>query len=127
VWSWDITALKGPTNGVWYKCYAMLDIFSRYVTGWLVAPAEDAIAAKDFLADAIARNGVEPHTIHADRGGQWSPNRWSLPPRPAGRSNGANSPSPVQPRPLPCFGARKVVVRRLALPRATPMLNGFLG
>ena len=49
--------------------YVVLDIFSRYVTGWLVAAAEDAVVAKDFLADAVARNGVEPHTIHADRGG----------------------------------------------------------
>jgi putative transposase len=69
VWSWDITALKGPVKGVWYKCYVVIDIFSRYVTGWLVAAAEDAVVAKDFLADAVARNGVEPHTIHADRGG----------------------------------------------------------
>lgn len=69
VWSWDITALKGPAKGVWYRCYVIIDIFSRYVTGWLVAAAEDAVVAKDFLADAIRRNGAEPHTIHADRGG----------------------------------------------------------
>jgi transposase InsO family protein len=69
VWSWDITALKGPTKGLWYKCYVVIDIFSRYVTGWLVAAAEDAVVAKDFLADAVRRNGCEPHTIHADRGG----------------------------------------------------------
>lgn len=69
VWSWDITALKGPTKGTWYKCYVIIDIFSRYVTGWLVAAAEDAIIARDFLANAINRNGIEPHTIHADRGG----------------------------------------------------------
>jgi transposase InsO family protein len=69
VWSWDITALKGPAKGIWYKCYVILDIFSRYVTGWLVAAAEDAVVAKDFLTDAIGRNGCEPHTIHADRGG----------------------------------------------------------
>lgn len=69
VWSWDITALKGPVKGVWYKCYVVMDIFSRYVTGWLVAAAEDAVVAKDFLAEAAARNGVAPHTIHADRGG----------------------------------------------------------
>jgi putative transposase len=69
VWSWDITTLKGPVKGVWYKCYVIIDIFSRYVTGWLVAAAEDAVVAKDFLAGAVARNGVEPHTIHADRGG----------------------------------------------------------
>jgi transposase InsO family protein len=69
VWSWDITALKGPVKGIWYKCYVILDIFSRYVTGWLVAAAEDAAVAKDFLTGAISRNGLEPHTIHADRGG----------------------------------------------------------
>jgi putative transposase len=69
VWSWDITALKGPIKGCWYKCYVVLDIFSRYVTGWLVAAAEDAVVAKDFLADAVARNGTEPRVIHADRGG----------------------------------------------------------
>jgi putative transposase len=69
VWTWDITALKGPVKGVWYKCYVVIDIFSRYVTGWLVAAAEDAIVAKDFLAEAVRRNGAAPHAIHADRGG----------------------------------------------------------
>jgi len=69
VWSWDITALKGPRKGQWYKLYVVLDIFSRYVVGWLVANAEDAVVAKDFLADAVARNRVVPATIHADRGG----------------------------------------------------------
>ncbi len=69
VWSWDITALKGPRKGDWYKLYVVLDIFSRYVPGWLVANAEDAVVAKDFLAEAVARNLVIPHTIHADRGG----------------------------------------------------------
>jgi putative transposase len=69
VWSWDITALKGPRKGEWYKLYVVLDIFSRYVTGWLVANAEDAVVAKDFLAAAVATNQIVPHTIHADRGG----------------------------------------------------------
>jgi transposase InsO family protein len=69
VWSWDITALKGPRKGEWYKLYVVLDIFSRYVPGWLVAHAKDAVVAKDFLAGAVARNLVIPHTIHADRGG----------------------------------------------------------
>ncbi|CAI7976125.1 transposase [Frankia sp. Hr75.2] len=69
VWTWDITALKGPAKGIWYKLYVILDIYSRYVTGWLVAAAEDAVVAKDFLADAVTRNGTSPHTIHADRGG----------------------------------------------------------
>jgi putative transposase len=57
-WSWEITALKD----------VILDIFTRYATGWLVAAAEDTTVAKDFLDDAIKRNGATPHTIHADRG-----------------------------------------------------------
>jgi putative transposase len=69
VWSWDIAALKGPSKGICYKCYVILDIYSRYVTGRLVAAAEDAVVAKDFLDDAMNRNGSQPHTIHADRGG----------------------------------------------------------
>jgi putative transposase len=69
VWSWDITALKGPRKGEWYKLYVVLDIFSRYTPGWLVANAEDAVVAKDFLDAAIGRNLVAPQTIHADRGG----------------------------------------------------------
>ena len=61
--------VERPRKGEWYKLYVVLDIFSRYVPGWLVAHAEDAVVAKDFLAGAVARNLVIPHTIHADRGG----------------------------------------------------------
>ncbi len=69
VWSWDITALKGSRKGEWYKLYVVFDIFSRYVPGWLVAGAEDAVVVKDFFVDAVARNLVAPATIHVDRGG----------------------------------------------------------
>ena len=69
VWSWDVTALKGPDKGCWYKCYVIMDIYSRYVTGWLVAPHEEGDLAKEFIDDAIRHNGARPHTIHADRGG----------------------------------------------------------
>ncbi|WP_261566956.1 integrase catalytic domain-containing protein [Frankia gtarii] len=69
IWSWDITALKGPEKGTWYKLYVIIDIYSRYVTGWLVAAAEDAVVAKDFIAGAIRRNGSAPQAVHADRGG----------------------------------------------------------
>lgn len=56
-------------KGVWYKLYVILDIHSRYVTGWLVAAAEDAVVAMEFLADAVTRNGAASRAIHADRGG----------------------------------------------------------
>ena len=70
VWSWDITKLKGPDRGIYYDLYVILDIFSRYVVGWLLAPSESGELAKDLIADAITRQGVsrDQLTIHADRG-----------------------------------------------------------
>jgi putative transposase len=70
VWSWDITKLKGPDRGVWYQLYTVIDIWSRYVVGHLVAATEDSALAEALIADAIARHGVDPDqlTIHADRG-----------------------------------------------------------
>ena len=68
VWTWDITKLRGPVKGVWYHLYALIDIYSRYSPGWLVMAAEDSVVARDFIDDAINRNGIRPHTIHADRG-----------------------------------------------------------
>jgi putative transposase len=70
VWSWDITKLKGPRRGEYYDCYVVLDIFSRYVVAWCVAPSESGELAKELIADAVARHRVPPGqlTIHADRG-----------------------------------------------------------
>jgi putative transposase len=70
VWSWDITKLRGPSKGVYYDLYVIIDIFSRYVVGWMVAPTETAELAKAFIADAIKAQGITAKvlTIHADRG-----------------------------------------------------------
>ncbi len=70
VWSWDITKLKGPSKGVWFDLYVIIDIFSRYVVGWMVAPTETAELAKAFIAATIEGQGItaEVLTIHADRG-----------------------------------------------------------
>jgi len=70
VWSWDITKLRGPAKGVWFDCYVIIDIFSRYVVGWMVAPTETAELAKAFIADAIRAQGITAQqlSIHADRG-----------------------------------------------------------
>ena len=70
VWSWDISKLKGPSKGVYYDLYVIIDIFSRYVVGWMVAPTETAELAKAFIAATIAAQGIsaEVLTIHADRG-----------------------------------------------------------
>ncbi len=37
VWSWDITKLLGPAKWTYFYLYVILDIFSRYVVGWMVA------------------------------------------------------------------------------------------
>jgi putative transposase len=70
VWSWDITKLQGPTRGVYYELFVIIDIYSRYVVGWMVAPAETGDLAKAFIDDTLARQGVAPDTLtlHADRG-----------------------------------------------------------
>jgi putative transposase len=69
-WSWDITKLAGPAKWTWYYLYVLLDIYSRYVVGWMVAHREAAQLAERLLADAIAAQGVEAGqlAVHADRG-----------------------------------------------------------
>ena len=68
VWSWDITKLRGPGKGVWYSLYVIIDIYSRYVPGYLIAPTEDAALAEALIADAIDRAPCAPRVVHADRG-----------------------------------------------------------
>lgn len=70
VWSWDITKLRGPTRGVYYELFVIIDIYSRYVIDWIVAPAETGELAKDFIDRAVAGQGVarDQLTLHADRG-----------------------------------------------------------
>ena len=76
VWSWDITKLKGPRRGEYYDLYVVLDIFSRYVVAWCVAPCESGELAKELIADAVARHRVPPGQlrIHADRGSSMTSN-----------------------------------------------------
>ena len=70
VWSWDITKLRGPTRGVYYELFVIIDIYSRYVIAWCVAAAETGELAEAFIADALAAQGVgrDQLTLHADRG-----------------------------------------------------------
>jgi putative transposase len=70
VWSWDITKLQGPERGVYYELFVIIDIFSRYVVGWIVAPAETGELAEAFIADTLQRHDIEADqlTLHADRG-----------------------------------------------------------
>ncbi len=70
VWSWDITKLRGPIRCVYYELYVIIDIYSRYVIDWVLAPAETGELAKEFIDTAIAGQGVQRGqlTLHADRG-----------------------------------------------------------
>ena len=68
VWSWDITKLHGPAPGVYYDLYVIIDIYSRYVPGFLVAPTETGELAKAFIDATIAAAGAPPRIVHADRG-----------------------------------------------------------
>jgi putative transposase len=69
LWSWDITKLKGPVKWTSYSLYVLLDVFSRYVPGWLLAHHESGALADRLIAGTVAREGVTAGlTIHADRG-----------------------------------------------------------
>jgi putative transposase len=70
LWSWDITKLRGPAKSSHFALYVILDVFSRYVVGWLVAMAESAVLAEKLIADTYAKQRVVPGqlTLHADRG-----------------------------------------------------------
>jgi putative transposase len=70
LWSWDITKLLGPAKWTYFYLYVILDVFSRYVVGWMVAHEESAPLAKKLIAETCARQGIEPAklTLHADRG-----------------------------------------------------------
>ncbi|MFI7068645.1 IS3 family transposase [Kribbella sp. NPDC050124] len=69
-WSWDITKLRGPAKWSYYYLYVIIDIYSRYVVGWLLAECESAALAEKLLADTITKQNAEPGqlTIHADNG-----------------------------------------------------------
>lgn len=69
-WSWDITKLHGPAKWTYFYLYVIIDIFSRYVVGWLIADNESAELAEKLLADSIAKHNIDRDTltVHADNG-----------------------------------------------------------
>jgi putative transposase len=69
-WSWDITKLHGPAKWTYYHLYVILDIYSRYVVGWLIATAESKVLAERLLADTVGKQNInrDQLTIHADNG-----------------------------------------------------------
>jgi putative transposase len=70
LWCWDITKLLGPTKWTYYYLYVLLDVFSRYVVGWMLAEREFARLAEQLIAESCERQEIVPGqlTVHADRG-----------------------------------------------------------
>jgi len=71
VWSWDISKLRGPSKGLYYYLYVIIDIFSRYVVAWMIAEVESAELAEQLITEACTKQSVQRAqlTIHADNGG----------------------------------------------------------
>jgi len=70
LWSWDITKLRGPVKWNYFYLYVILDVFSRYVVGWMIAPREAAVLATKLIEETCEKHLIQPDklTIHADRG-----------------------------------------------------------
>ena len=70
VYSWDITKLHGPAKWTYYHLYVIIDIYSRYVVGWMVATCESAALAEKLIAETCAKQGITRGqlSLHADRG-----------------------------------------------------------
>jgi putative transposase len=70
VWSWDLTKLRGPGQWEYFHLYVLLDLFSRFVVGWMLALQESGSLARRLIAEACERQGIAPGqlTVHADRG-----------------------------------------------------------
>jgi putative transposase len=70
LWSWDITKMLGPTKWTYYYLYTIIDVFSRYVVGWMIAERESSSLAEELIAATCIRQGIQAGqlTLHADRG-----------------------------------------------------------
>lgn len=70
LWTWDITKLRGPSRGVFLYLYVLIDVFSRYVVGWMCANREDKRLAETLIHTAYLKEGIQPGqlTTHSDRG-----------------------------------------------------------
>jgi len=79
IWTWDITKLLGPQKWTYFYLYVILDIFSRYVVGWLIADRQSAALAQRLITETCARQGIERDTLtlHQDRGSPMTANTFA--------------------------------------------------
>lgn len=89
LWNWDITKLLGPAKWAYYYLYVLLDVFSRYAVGWLLAHRESAHLAEKLIAESCERQRIQPGqlTVHAGRGVRTPPR--AVPPGAAATQGGA--------------------------------------
>lgn len=80
VWSWDITKLPGPRKWTYHYLYVLLDIFSRYAVGWMVARQQSAVLARKLWAETVRKYGIQPGQLvgHSDRGGPMTAKSFAL-------------------------------------------------
>ena len=80
VWSWDITKFRGPQKWTYYYLYVLLDIFSRYAVGWMVARCESALLGKKLWAESVRKHGIQPGQLigHSDRGAPMTAKSFAL-------------------------------------------------
>ena len=76
LWSWDITKLKGPAKWQYFLLYKIIDVYSRYIVGWMIAERESEALARELIAESILRQEIVPGTLtlHADRGSSMKSN-----------------------------------------------------
>jgi putative transposase len=70
LWSWDITKLRGPVTWTYYYLYVILDVYSRYVVGWMIAERESEELAQELIRETCRKQDIQPGqlTLHADNG-----------------------------------------------------------
>jgi hypothetical protein len=118
VWSWDITKLSGPQEWTYYYLYVVLDVFSRFAVGWMVARCENAMLAKQLIVECVRKHGAQPgqFTTHSDRGAPMTSKGIALLladlglTRAASRAcGGASPPGSLRSPSRPSFGSRAAV------------------
>lgn len=70
VWTWDITWLKGPVKGMFYRLYLIIDIFSRKIVGWEIWETEEAKYAEELMKKTVISEKIQgrPLILHSDNG-----------------------------------------------------------
>ncbi len=65
-----LTLLRSAEKYIYYQLYVIMDVFSRYVVGWLLSAGESGEIAEEFIAETCFKEGIKAHelTLHADRG-----------------------------------------------------------